>query len=93
MNRPTAVFLASLFATTAGAADVYQDFARGNRDLRTEPNDFTASGVIQYGVGDSVDRYQGWADGNPDFLKRFDAPVTHHEPPNIYQGARGNPDL
>jgi len=96
MNRLTALtalIAASLFAVAVGAEDIYHGFAKGNPDVRTVPNDFAESGVTQYGVGDNIDRYQGWADGNPDLLQQFDAPVDHHEPPNIYQGFRGNPDL
>jgi hypothetical protein len=98
MNRLTAAialgpFAAVLFVSGVTADDIYQGFAAGNPDLRAESNDYVGSGVIQRGVGDSIDRYQGWADGNGDLFRRFDAPVDDHEPPNVYEGFRGNPDL
>jgi hypothetical protein len=93
MNRLTAAIAAALFVTAAGADDIYQGFAAGNPDLRAEGNDFIGDTVIQRGVGDSIDRYQGWADGNGDLFKRFDAPVEDYEAPHFYEGFEGNPDL
>lgn len=98
MNRQTAAtalgpIAAFLCVTGVGAEDIYRDFAAGNPDLRVESGDYAGTAVIQRGVGDSIDRYQGWSDGNGDLFKRFDAPVDDHEPPNVYEGFRGNPDL
>jgi hypothetical protein len=84
---------AALIATVAGADDFYHGLAQGNPDLRSVTNAYTGSGVIQRGVGDSIDRYQGWADGNDDLFTRFDAPTDDHERPEIYPGLSGNPDL
>jgi hypothetical protein len=93
MNRLTAAIAATLFVTAAGADDIYQGFAAGNPDLRAEANDFIGDTVIQRGVGDSIDRYQGLADGNDDLFPRFEAPVNDAEGPHFYGGFEGNPDL
>jgi hypothetical protein len=49
---------------------------------------------VQPGVGDSIDRYHGLADGNPDLFK---APVAGSmdsgEDPDIYPALSGNRDL
>jgi hypothetical protein len=94
MNGLTAMIAAGLFAATTVAADeVYQGFAQGNPDLRAQPNQFIGGGVTQRGVGDSIDRYQGWGDDNGDLFNRFDASTDTYEAPRIYQGFAGNPDL
>jgi hypothetical protein len=50
--------------------------------------------VVQPSVGDSIDRYQGWADGNSDLFQRFDAPVDDDErAADVYKGFRINPEL
>ncbi len=93
MKQLAAALVATLFASAVGAADIYQGFAKGNPDLRPQANPVAGTTAIQPSVGDSVDRYQGWADGNGDLFKRFDASVTDHQPPKIYTGLSGNPDL
>jgi hypothetical protein len=93
MNRLTIAAAAGLLATGVCADDNYHGFAAGNPDLRAESNHYVGGTVIQRGVGDSVDRYQGWANGNGDLFKRFDAPVDVYETPKIYESFRGNPDL
>lgn len=96
MHRPAAVIAAAMFTAGATADEVYQQFAQGNSDLRAQPNMVT--GVAQRGVGVSVERYQGWADGNGDLFGNSDAlaiqpGATDSAPPNIYPGLGGNPDL
>ena len=60
---------AALFATGVGAADVYQGLDRGNSDLSTVRTAAADRVGVQPGVGDSLDRYHGWADGNSDLFK------------------------
>jgi hypothetical protein len=94
MNRLTVTIAAGLIATAAGADDIYNGFAEGNPDLRAERNDYVGTTVVQPGVGDSIDRYQGWADGNSDLFQRFDAPVDDDErSADVYKGFRINPEL
>ena len=89
-----AAMAAGLFAAAAGADDIYNGFGAGNPDLRAETNDYVGSTVIQRGVGDSVDRYQGWADGNGDLFNSFESPVDDREQPaDVYHGFRDNPEL
>lgn len=49
----------------------------------------------QPSIGDSVTRYQGWADdGNPDLFKADrSGPSGAGHDPDIYRGLGGNPDL
>jgi hypothetical protein len=85
---------ASLFAANVSAADLYQGLAVGNSDLHTQhvsAEDFVG---VQPSVGDSIDRYHGWADGNPDLFKaERSGPTESGERPDIYMGLGGNPDL
>jgi hypothetical protein len=96
MKRLAAIMALASFAFTAGAADIYQQFAQGNSDLRTQPNHY--QGTVQRGVGANIDRYQGWADGNSDLFSSSDVGSTDlqmadHQSPNVYRGFSGNPDL
>ena len=86
---------ASLFAANVSAAEIYQGLADGNSDLsaqRVSAEDFVG---VQPSVGDSVDRYHGWADGNPDLFKSDQSSPTESsgDRPDIYMNLRGNPDL
>jgi hypothetical protein len=47
---------------------------------------------VRPSIGESVDRYQGCADGNPDLFKTTGTTNTT-EDPDIYTGISGNPDL
>ena len=60
----------SFFATSVSAADVYKNIGEGNSDLYPHRADFGTVMGVQPMVGGGVDRYQGFADGNPDI---FDA--------------------
>ena len=49
---------------------------------------------MQPSIGDSVERYRGFADGNPDLFKTDgtqERPSTGQ--PDIYMNVSGNPDL
>ena len=85
---------ATLFAANVSAAEIYQGLADGNSDLATQrvvAEDFVG---VQPSVGDSVDRYHGWADGNPDLFKSDQSgPTDSGDRPDIYMNIRGNPDL
>ena len=86
---------ATLFAANVSAAEIYQGLADGNSDLSTQrvsAEDFVG---VQPSVGDSVDRYHGWADGNPDLFKSDQSSPTESsgDRPDIYMNLRGNPDL
>ena len=84
---------AALFAANVSAADVYHGLERGNSDLsaqRLSAEDFAG---VQPSIGDSVDRYHGWADGNPDLFKSDGSRSTSTGRPDIYMNVSGNPDL
>ena len=93
MTKYATMFFAAAFAGTVGAADSYQDLTRGNRDSFVAPQaDGDFSGV-QPAVGDSLDRYHGWADGNPDLFKGEPGNYAESEDPDIYGGLGGSPDI
>ncbi len=49
---------------------------------------------VQPSVGDSIDRYHGWADGHPDLFKTDHGGSTDSgDAPDIHTGFTGNPDL
>jgi hypothetical protein len=85
---------AALFAANVSAIEIYHGLEDGNSDLSTQrvsADDFTG---VQPSIGDSVSRYQGWADGNPDLFKTVgtqDRPSTGR--PDIYMNVSDNPDL
>ena len=56
----------TLFATSVSAADIYRDIGQGNADLYPHAAAFGEVMGVQPSVGGDVDRYQGFADGNPD---------------------------
>lgn len=85
---------ATLFTASVGAADFYQGIDQGNSDLstpRVSAQDFAG---VQPGIGDSVDRYQDWDEGNPDLFKASSTGSTDGgNDPDIYMGLSENPDL
>jgi hypothetical protein len=92
MKRLLAVIASSFFAAGVSAADIYHGLGDGNSDLSTQrlsADDFAGA---QPSVGDSVERYQGWAEGNPDLFKASGT-TTSSDDPDIYMGVSGNPDL
>lgn len=94
MKKLAAAIATTFFATGINAADIYYGLGDGNSDLATQrfsAEDFVG---VQPSVGDSVERYQGWAAGNPDlFLADRSGPTDSADDPNIYKGISGNPDL
>jgi len=85
---------AALFAANVSAVEIYHGLEDGNSDLTTQrvgANDYTG---VQPSVGDSVSRYHGWAEGNPDLFKadRSGASGSTSDP-DIYMNVSGNPDL
>ena len=94
MKRLLAVIASSVFAVGVSAADFYHGFGTGNSDLPTQRLGAQDFAGVQPSVGDSVNRYQGWADGNPDlFMADRSGPRDSGDDPNIYRGISGNPDL
>ena len=94
MKTIATAITATLFAASAGAADVYQGLDDGNLDLSTQRVSAEDYAGAQPSIGDSVSRYQGWADGNPDLFKAdHGGPSGAGNDPDIYRGLRGNPDL
>ena len=85
---------AALFAANVSAVEIYHGLENGNSDLSTQrvsANDFAG---VQPSIGDSVDRYRGFSDGNPDLFKTDgtqERPSTGR--PDIYMNVSGNPDL
>ena len=85
---------AILFAANVSAADIYYGLGDGNDDLsvqRLSAEDFAGA---QPSVGDSVSRYQGWDEGNPDLFKAAGSQERASTGrSDIYQDFSGNPDL
>lgn len=85
---------AALFTANVSAVEIYHGLEDGNADLTTQrasANDFVG---LQPSIGDSVSRYQGWAEGNPDLFKADrSGPSGATSNPDIYIGLGGNPDL
>ncbi len=85
---------AALFAANVSAVEIYQGFADGNSDLTTQRVSAIDYAGVQPSIGDSVSRYHGWDDGNPDLFKadgNQERPSTGR--PDIYMNVSGNPDL
>ena len=94
MKPVLAVIASSIFAAGVSAADIYHGLDNGNSDLSTERLSAADFAGVQPSIGDSVNRYQGWAKGNPDlFMADRGGPSDSGDDPNIYRGISGNPDL
>lgn len=94
MKTIATAITATLFAASAGAADVYHGLDDGNLDLSTQRVSAIDYVGAQPSIGDSFTRYQGWADGNPDLFKADrSGPSGTGSDPDIYRGLGGNPDL
>ena len=94
MKRLLAVIATSFFAVGVSANDVYGSFGQGNSDVSDQhpPHDHMVA--AQPSVGDSFDRYQGLAYGNPDLFKAVRlGPNGDTSDPDIYHGVGGNSDL
>ena len=85
---------AALFAANVSAVEIYHGLENGNSDLSTQrvsANDFAG---VQPSIGDSVDRYHGIDDDNPDLFKGDGRrPTNSTGRPDIYINVSGNPDL
>ena len=95
MKTIATAIVAALFATGATASNIYGGFGNNNSDLSVgyASGQMDVTGV-QPGVGDSFDRYQGWANNNPDLFSATGAPRSTHESPDRYGSFDdGNPDL
>lgn len=62
---------ATLFSVSlsVSAADIYRELGQGNPDLNAWAAGGGVYAGIQPGVGDSIDRYHGFSDGNPDLFQ------------------------
>ena len=94
MKRLLAVILSSAFVAGVSATDWYDDFTDGNSDVSSErlsAADFTG---VQPSIGDSVSRYHGLDQGNPDLFEAERGSSTDSgKDPSIYGSVSGNPDL
>ena len=94
MTKTILATAAFLFTTSIQAADSRQQFVMDNPDTDNSRSFYRGVTAMQPGVGVDLDRYQGFADRNPDlFNVRLDGQCSSHETPQIYAGADGNPDL
>jgi len=94
MKRLFAVIASTLFAAGVSATDIYYGLGDGNSDLPTQRYSADDFSGVQPSVGDSVNRYQGWAKGNPDLFVAGRSEMTDSaDDPDIYKGISGNPDL
>ena len=94
MKRLLAVIASSFFAAGVSAAGFYSGLDEGNSDLSTQRVSAEDIAGVQPSVGDSTNRYQGWARGNPDLFKADrSGPNGATTDPDIYQSQGGNPDL
>jgi hypothetical protein len=85
---------AALFATQVSAIEIYYDLGEGHPDLSAERITAEDFAGVQPSVGDSVDRYHGWAEGNPDlFQVDRSGPTDSGNDPDIYMNLHENPDL
>ena len=66
MKAIIAASAAALFATSAGAVDIYKDMGFGNADVSQGSYEEVNAVAVQPSIGDGVDRFQGFGDGNPD---------------------------
>ena len=94
MKRLLAVIASSFFAAGASAAGFYGGLDEGNSDLSTQRVSAEDFAGVQPSIGDSVERYQGWADGNPDLFEAdFSGPTDGGDNPDIYMLFSDSPDL
>jgi hypothetical protein len=94
MKRLIATIASSLFAAGVSAADIYHELGKGNSDLPTQSLSAADFVGVQPSTGDSVSRYHGWEEGNPDLFKTEGSGMTEAgKDPDIYKGLGGNSDL
>lgn len=93
MNKYVATIFATIFAGSVSAADAYQDLTRGNPDSYVNAASGSEMSGVQPGVGDSLNRYNGWDDGHPDLFKGDFDNYAGTQDPDIYGVLGGSPDL
>ncbi len=96
MKTISATVVATLFAASVSASDVYHGLEQGNSDLQGGASSSGAITASQPSIGSDFDHYQGWADGNHDLFGdvRYSSLGGRSGPANVYRGfAGGNPDL
>lgn len=73
MKAIFAASVATLFATSVSAVDIYKDMGYGNADI--SPNSHANANIVavQPSIGDGVDRFQGFGDDNPDVNPAYGA--------------------
>ena len=85
MKTLVAALATTFFAASVSAVEIYHGLEDGNSDLsdqRLSANDFAG---VQPSIGDSVSRYQGWDEGNPDLFKADGSdPTDSGDDPDIY---------
>ena len=85
---------AVLFAANVSAADIYGPLGEGNPELATQRLSAEEFAGVQPSVGDSVERYHGWAEGHPDLFKTDPGgTATSTGRPDIYKSFGASPDL
>jgi hypothetical protein len=94
MKQLIAAIAATVFIASVNADDVYKGLAKGNAEL----HDGHYAGMVmagsQPGIGNSVDVYGEFADGNPDLFKRESGPFPDAgDFPDFFEAVKGNPDL
>ena len=95
MKTIATAFAAALFATGASASTIYSGYGDSNPDLSVGYATVeTNMAAAQPDVGNSFDRYHGWADNNPDLFRATGGSGSTHESPDRYGSFDdGNPDL
>lgn len=94
MKTIIATAAAVLVAANVNAVEIYHGLENGNSDLSAQRVSAAEFVGTQPSIGDSVSRYQGWAEGNPDLFKsdRSGRNGATNDP-DIYMDLGGNPDL
>lgn len=94
MKTVITTIAATLFTVSVNAADVYHGLDVGNSDLSTPRLSAKDFAGVQPGIGDSVNRYHGLADGNGDLFKADrNGSTAGSDDPDIYSNLSGNSDL
>ena len=94
MKRLLAVIASTFFAAGVSAHDTYGAFGTVNSDVFDEHQPSDTMAAVQPSIGDHFDRYQGFADGNPDLFKSDRSGSSNSgDDPRIYGVVTGDPDL
>ena len=93
MKRLIAAIASIPFAAAVSAAEIYQGIDLGNSDLDGDRAESWEVVGVRPGVGDSFDRYHGWADGNSDLFRKGRPDGLTTNDPDVYMSFGRNPDL